>query len=107
RVGLAHGPVLAREGDLFGPTVNLAARLVGIAYAGSVLTTTDVRDQLAGDGRFAFRTVRGRSLKHIGRVSLVALRRAGDLDEGVGARARRRSSAAGRRLADRTRPEDG
>lgn len=78
RVGIAFGPVLAREGDLYGPTVNLAARLVGLARPGTVLTTSDVRTSLADDGRFAFRTVRGRSLKHIGRVSLVAIRRATD-----------------------------
>src|SRR5207248_7218737 len=35
RVGLAVGPVLVREGDYFGPTVNLASRIVNIAYAGS------------------------------------------------------------------------
>src|SRR3712207_7575576 len=35
RVGVAHGPVLAREGDLYGPTVNLASRIVSIAYPGS------------------------------------------------------------------------
>ena len=28
RVGVAYGPVLAREGDLYGPTVNLASRMV-------------------------------------------------------------------------------
>jgi adenylate cyclase len=78
RVGLAFGPVLAREGDLYGPTVNLAARLVGLARPGTVLTTSEIRSSLAEDDRFAFRTVRGRSLKHIGRVSLVAIRRAAD-----------------------------
>ena len=31
-VGLAYGPVLEREGDLFGPVVNLASRIVNIAY---------------------------------------------------------------------------
>ena len=103
RVGLAHGPVLAREGDLYGPTVNLAARLVGIAYAGSVVTTSDVRDALADDERFAFKSVRGRSLKHIGRVSLFALRRAGDVDESPAARARRRRGVAAKRVAERNR----
>lgn len=29
RVGLAYGPVLARLGDVFGPTVNVASRLTG------------------------------------------------------------------------------
>jgi adenylate cyclase len=105
RVGIAHGPVLAREGDLYGPTVNLAARLVGIAYAGSVITTGDVRAALGDDERFAFKSVRGRSLKHIGRVSLFALRRADDVDESPAARARRRRGVAARRVADRNRAE--
>jgi adenylate cyclase len=106
RVGIAFGPVLAREGDLYGPTVNLASRLVGIAYAGSVVTTSDVREALADDDRFAFKSVRGRTLKHIGRVSLFALRRAGDAEESASARARRRRGEVARRLADRLRPDD-
>ena len=107
RVGIAFGPVLAREGDLYGPTVNLASRLVGIAYAGSVVTTGDVREALADDERFAFKSVRGRTLKHIGRVSLFALRRAGDTDESAAARARRRRGVVARRLADRARADEG
>ena len=37
RVGLAHGAAVARAGDVFGPPVNLASRLTGIARAGSVV----------------------------------------------------------------------
>jgi class 3 adenylate cyclase len=37
RAGLAHGSVLAMEGDCFGPVVNLAARIVTVAPAGSIL----------------------------------------------------------------------
>jgi adenylate cyclase len=100
RVGLAHGPVLAREGDLFGPTVNLASRLVGIAYAGAVVVDHDVRDALVDDARFAFKSLRARNLKHIGRVHLYAARRAGDTSEGVAERARRRRRTFAVRLAD-------
>lgn len=39
RVGLAHGQVLTRSGDVFGTPVNLAARLVKRADVGSVLMT--------------------------------------------------------------------
>lgn len=39
RGGLAYGDVLARSGDFFGPTVNLAARLVDLAVPNEVLTT--------------------------------------------------------------------
>ena len=37
RAGLASGEVMLRDGDVFGPVVNLAARIVGIAGAGDVL----------------------------------------------------------------------
>jgi class 3 adenylate cyclase len=37
RVGLAQGEVLTRDGDCFGPVVNLAARVVGCAQPGQVL----------------------------------------------------------------------
>lgn len=39
RGGVAYGDVLARSGDFFGPTVNLAARLVDLAVPHEVLTT--------------------------------------------------------------------
>ena len=37
--GSRAGPSLEREGDLFGPTVNLASRIVSIAYAASVVVS--------------------------------------------------------------------
>src|SRR5207248_6551374 len=52
RVGLATGPVLVREGDVFGPPVNLASRLVAIAYPESALVDRATRDALAGGARF-------------------------------------------------------
>src|SRR5579862_1170162 len=39
RIGLASGPTLAWEGDLYGPTVNLASRLVTLARAATVLVS--------------------------------------------------------------------
>jgi adenylate cyclase len=39
RVGLHHGPAVARDGDYFGATVNLAARVSSVASAGEVLLT--------------------------------------------------------------------
>jgi adenylate cyclase len=41
-IGIAAGPVIVREGDYFGRTVNLAARVLGRAAAGEVLVTPDV-----------------------------------------------------------------
>jgi adenylate cyclase len=42
RAGLAGGDVLLRDGDVFGPVVNLAARAVKVAGAGEVVATRAV-----------------------------------------------------------------
>ena len=39
RVGLHHGPAVERDGDYFGATVNVAARVSSMAAGGEVLTT--------------------------------------------------------------------
>jgi len=44
RVGMHHGPAIDREGDWFGATVNLAARVAAVAAGGEVLVTDAVRD---------------------------------------------------------------
>jgi adenylate cyclase len=44
RVGMHHGPALRSEGDWFGSTVNLAARVAALAAGGEVLLTGAVRD---------------------------------------------------------------
>jgi adenylate cyclase len=95
RVGLAHGSVLEREGDLYGPTVNLASRIVSIAYAGSVVASAEIHDALVDHERFRWKSLRTRQLKDIGKVQLWAVRRAGDdfEREGVRERARRRRGA--------------
>lgn len=42
RAGLAGGQVILRDGDVFGPVVNLAARVVKVARPGEVVVTTEV-----------------------------------------------------------------
>ena len=78
RVGLAVGPVIEREGDAFGATVNLASRATGIAYPGTVVVSPELRARLEDHPDYEFKGMRPRSLKNIGRVSLAVLRRAGD-----------------------------
>jgi adenylate cyclase len=76
RAGLAYGPVLEREGDLYGPVVNRASRITAVAFPGTIVVDEDVRDALADDQRFRLRTMRPRHLKDLGRVPLWVLRRA-------------------------------
>ncbi len=89
RVGLAAGPVLAKDGDFYGKTVNLAHRIVNVARPGSVVASASVHDGLDGDDRFDWRTIRGRYLRDIGRVNLHAARRRDPAAEGITDRARR------------------
>jgi adenylate cyclase len=78
RVGLASGPVLAHEGDYFGPVVNLASRIVNIAYPGTVVVAEDVHAVLADDAAFGWKPIRPHWLKGIGMTRLWALTRPGD-----------------------------
>jgi sigma-B regulation protein RsbU (phosphoserine phosphatase) len=66
RVGMAFGPVLAVQGDYFGPTVNLASRLVGIAGPGAVVMSDDARRALDTASEFQPTELRPRRLKGIG-----------------------------------------
>ena len=50
--GLAAGVALSREGDWYGPPVNLASRITEIARGGSVLATRELRD--AARDRYAW-----------------------------------------------------
>lgn len=47
RAGLAFGPVVSRLGDVFGPTVNIAARLTSVARPGTVVVDRGMHDALA------------------------------------------------------------
>jgi class 3 adenylate cyclase len=47
RVGLAFGDVMVRQGDFYGAPVNLAARLVASAEAGTALTDRVLQERLA------------------------------------------------------------
>jgi adenylate cyclase len=77
RVGMACGPALQRDGDVYGPVVNLASRIVTVAYPATVVVSQEVFESLRGDERFDLRSLRSHYLKDIGRVSLWALRRPG------------------------------
>ena len=50
RTGLNHGPVLRRSSDLFGSTVNIAARIAAFASPGQMLATQPVANIAADSG---------------------------------------------------------
>jgi len=81
-VAFHHGPVIQKEADVFGDTVNLAARLVELAGRGQIITTTETARALSGLYRPWVRTlyatdIKGRSEK----VELVELVWQSDPDE--------------------------
>ena len=51
RVGMATGRVLTRFGDVYGPVVNLAARLTSLARPGTALVDAELAAALRADGR--------------------------------------------------------
>jgi len=62
--GLAFGPVLHRSGDVFGPVVNIAARIASLARQGTIRTDTAMATALADSTEFTLaarapRRVRG------------------------------------------------
>jgi adenylate cyclase len=70
RAGLGCGPLIAHEGDYYGPVVNLASRFVEIARPGSVLISEELHGQLADDESFVFQRLRSRRIRDIGRVEV-------------------------------------
>lgn len=71
RVGLATGPVISRLGDVFGPAVNLAARLSHVARSNRVLIDAATAERL--DNGFDVRTLPPRPLRGFGNVSPITV----------------------------------
>ena len=80
RVGIATGPVVEKEGDLFGPTVNLASRLTGLAYPAAVLVSEVTAKELATYDGFILRELPAQRIKGIGRRKPSRIRWASDED---------------------------
>jgi len=68
RVGLVWGRVLSRFGDVFGPTVNLAARLTDVADPSTVLVDAETAQVLGGDPRFRLTQLAAQELAGVGEV---------------------------------------
>ncbi len=81
RVGLAAGPVLEKDGDLYGPVVNLASRIVELAYPGTVVVSPEVAEAVEDDEDYELRGLRRQTIRGVGRVKLYAVRAVGDASE--------------------------
>lgn len=75
RIGLAFGPVLTRFGDLYGPVVNLAARLTGVARPSTILVDDDVVAAVDADDDLSIRHLRNVRVKGIPRLRPHVVRR--------------------------------
>jgi adenylate cyclase len=78
RAGVAWGPVLSRLGDVFGPTVNIAARLTSVARPGRVLTDKEMAEALHDNPSFKLRRMRRQAVKGYRRLEPWKLRRPDD-----------------------------
>jgi adenylate cyclase len=74
RIGLATGSVIMQLGDVFGPPVNLAARLTGVARRNRVITDRRTAERLP-PAQFESRPLPARPLRGFGVVEPVAVRR--------------------------------
>jgi adenylate cyclase len=78
RGGLALGPLLARGGDYFGRSVNLASRLVDSAPAGTVLADELLAGAIPKDSTVTIEPRGRRSLRGVGSVEVWRLDSPGD-----------------------------
>jgi len=108
RVGLALGEVLVHEGDYYGPTVNLAHRIVNIAHPGTVLMSDEfhTRLMLEAGNDFVAQPLRPRLLKGFGRVQLWWCGRSGQELVGSGRSADDRRNDHWERLSEVLRDLD-
>lgn len=74
RVGVACGALLARDGDYYGPVVNLASRLSERARPGRVLASESLREALHDDHELAWRSLGRRRLRGLGELELYSMR---------------------------------
>ncbi len=74
RLGLASGAVVLRLGDVFGPPVNLAARMTAVARRNRVIVDQDTADLLPAD-QFESRRLPARPMRGFGVIEPVTVQR--------------------------------
>jgi class 3 adenylate cyclase len=72
-VGISQGPVVARDGDIFGRTVNLAARISDVTPSGELYIPASNGHAL--DGRFVVASAGAAQLQGVGTIDLASVRR--------------------------------
>lgn len=79
-VGVAHGAVLPRSGDVYGKPVNLASRLASVARPGTIVADGDAREAAEG-AAYRFSAFRPRRLKGLqDRITVHRVRREDETD---------------------------
>jgi adenylate cyclase len=72
-VGITQGPIVARDGDIFGQTVNLAARISDVAPSGELYIPASIAHALAG--RFVVTPAGTAELQGAGAIDLASVTR--------------------------------
>ncbi len=73
RVAFVWGRILPKLGDIYGPTVNLASRLVAVANPGDVVTDDSTAHTLADDQRFVLTPRDIQDIRGFGEIRPVGL----------------------------------
>lgn len=74
KVGLATGPLVQRMGDVYGPAVNLAARLTAVARRNRVIIDQETAELLSPED-FETRLLPARPVRGFGEISPLTVRR--------------------------------
>jgi class 3 adenylate cyclase len=80
QAGLAFGPLLDRGGDVYGPVVNVAARLASLARKGTIRVDQAMAVELHDAKQFALSGRAPRRVRGYLQLASYRLRRAGSLD---------------------------
>ncbi|MFR9731865.1 adenylate/guanylate cyclase domain-containing protein [Saccharopolyspora sp. MS10] len=75
RIGLARGTVLARFGDVYGSTVNIASRLTSVARPASVLVDRELAASLRGHPAYSLTSIGPTKVQGFRGLRAYALRR--------------------------------
>ncbi len=72
-VGVTHGPIVARDGDIFGRTVNLAARISDVTPSGELYVPASIGEALTG--QFRVESVGVTTMQGVGPIELARVSR--------------------------------